>query len=610
MAKQPYISHVVNGYSRYDLPESVAFTCTPGILYPVRVDFINARDRVTIDQGIDVRSNPLAVPSFNPYTVRLHRFWAPLQLYHPEMRTNSSSFDMNDLSLNFLFNTTPGIGFYQAGVSQSAYPNSLMSWLYGASRDIAYSGSLMTPENYSSVSLSDVVGVTGREFLWVNADPYLLYWDIVRNHYSFSQWKVYSFAWPAAWYVSHDSSTGTLKYMVHDNAGTYFSQRYGNLEYLDAYFETQFYPGAVSTEDNTYNRGNLFLQIVNSDLSAKVSSLLSDGLPVASLAAFGTTGAFSYPQSQFVSSAPSVTTNGTGYSYLSIAHPMAVVPSSPDRFSRLLPPGTSNGSVSMGGLTTIPQLAVAARLQEYKDLLGAGGSRYSDWLETFFASKIEHVDRPKLLFSASQTVNVQVVLNQSGEANFNSTAPLGSQGGAIAFNSKLGRSQSYYFREPGYMVDMFSIRPVYYWTGILPDWSRYQGADYFNPVYNDIGYQDVSLVQLAYDFPYASLTSVAQEPCFNEFRASYDRVQGQFAYGKNTETSDVPLYSFWVQQRSASVLGTSTALKTYPLLFVDMSTVNSSFSSAVEDNFFVNLSYSVRKKNLVNKTFATRLVNR
>ena len=90
MGRQPFISHAVNGYSRYDVPESKAFTCTPGILYPVRIDFINARDRVSIEQGIDVRSNPLAVPTFNPYTVRLHRFWVPLQLYHPEMRTNSS----------------------------------------------------------------------------------------------------------------------------------------------------------------------------------------------------------------------------------------------------------------------------------------------------------------------------------------------------------------------------------------------------------------------------------------------------------------------------------------------------------------------------------------
>ena len=144
----------------------------------------------------------------------------------------------------------------------------------------------------------------------------------------------------------------------------------------------------------------------------------------------------------------------------------------------------------------------------------------------------------------------------------------------------------------------------------MPDWARYQGADYFNPVYNDIGYQDVSVTQLAYDFPYAAFTSVAQEPCFNEFRASYDRVQGQFAFGNVTPVYERPLYSYWVQQRSASVLGTSTALRIYPLLFVDMSTVNSPFASAIEDNFFVNLSYSVRKKNLVNKTFATRLANR
>ena len=608
MAKQPYISHVVNGYSRYDLPESVAFTCTPGVLYPVRVDFINARDRVTIDQGIDVRSNALAVPSFNPYTVRLHRFWVPLQLYHPEMRTNSSAFDMNDLSLNFLYNSTPGLGFYESGASQLAYPNSLMSWLYGASRDITYGSSLMLPSAYGTVTLS-AAGLSSVERVWVNADPYLAYWDIVRNYYSFSQWKVYSFAWPASWYLNYSKSSSAPHYEVKATSpSSYFTQRYGNLEFLDAYYESQFYPNAVRSSDGTYNRGNLFFQIVDSDLGATVSSSMSDGYPVSSLARFSTTGAFTYPSSQFAASSPSSTVNATGYSYLSIAHPMAVVPSSPDRFSRLLPPGTSNSAVSMSGVTTIPQLAVAARLQEYKDLLGAGGSRYSDWLETFFASKIEHVDRPKLLFSASQTVNVQVILNQSGLPVYGGDFPLGTQGGAIAFNAKLGRSQSYYFSEPGYMIDMFSIRPVYYWTGVLPDWSRYQGADYFNPVYNDIGYQDVSVVQLAYDFPYAGFTSVAQEPCFNEFRASYDRVQGQFAAGQ--AVSSKPLYSYWVQQRSASILGSNTALRIYPLLFVDMSTVNSPFASNVEDNFFVNLSYSVKKKNLVNKTFATRLANR
>ena len=56
-----------------------------------------------------------------------------------------------------------------------------------------------------------------------------------------------------------------------------------------------------------------------------------------------------------------------------------------------MPPGDSNSDVDFTGIKTIPQLAVATRLQEYKDLIGASGSRYSDWLYTFFASKIEHV---------------------------------------------------------------------------------------------------------------------------------------------------------------------------------------------------------------------------
>jgi len=52
MGKQPFISHAVNGYSRYDVPESKAFTCTPGILYPVRIEIepINTQRHNTLNQ--------------------------------------------------------------------------------------------------------------------------------------------------------------------------------------------------------------------------------------------------------------------------------------------------------------------------------------------------------------------------------------------------------------------------------------------------------------------------------------------------------------------------------------------------------------------------------
>lgn len=599
MGKQPFISHAVNGYSRYDVPESKAFTCSPGILYPVRIDFINARDRVSIEQGIDVRSNPLAVPTFNPYTIRLHRFWVPLQLYHPELRTNSSKFDMNDLSLNWITalvgtsgTTTPN----SALGTTRAYPNSLMSWLRVSNKT---SLQLANQPPYTAVLPS---GASVNQ--WANADSYLAYWDIVRNYYSYSQWGLYSIAWPATWSISDDSFSFASE-------STLFKQEYANLEFLDAYFESQFYPSAVSSTNNTFNRGNLFFQIIDSQLPSGGDQ---DGYPVS----------VTLPSGANISTGPGPagqfsTDIGldivTSISAFLFAHPMAVVPSNPDRFSRLIPVGSSS-AVSMTGVSTIPQLAIASRLQEYKDLLGAGGSRYSDWLETFFASKIEHVDRPKLLFSASQTVNVQIVMNQAGQNNFTGpgiNGPLGQQGGAIAFNDRLGRRQSYYFREPGYMIDMLSIRPVYFWSGVTPDYLNYRGSDYFNPIYNDIGYQDVPAARLFSNSSGSDLgLAVAYEPCFNEFRSSYDEVLGSLSsYPAPILGTPKPIYSYWVQQRSLgfSYVG-SAGTNYYPALFVDIAQVNSPFASNVEDNFFVNMSYSVQKKNLINKTFATRLSNR
>lgn len=601
MGKQPFISHAVNGYSRYDVPESKAFTCTPGILYPVRIDFINARDRVSIEQGVDIRSNPLAVPTFNPYTIRLHRFWVPMQLYHPEMRTNSNKFDMNSVSFNWIPSpSTPAVSGVDMFNKRGGYSNSLFNWLRVS---ITQPSRSLSDAESTSVSIPAV----GNSSAYFNADTYLAYWDIVRNYYAYSQWGVYSFAWPGTTYITEDGSGAFTSQPLA--TPSFFAQRFGNVEYLDAYFESQFYPSALASSNDTYNRAALYGQIIMSDIEGTGAS--GDGFPVMNLADL--VGDLTpYPSSQF-STSPGTASAPLIRSILKY-HPMAVVPSNPDRFSRLLPNGSSD-AVSMTGVTTIPQLAIASRLQEYKDLLGAGGSRYSDWLETFFASKIEHVDRPKLLFSASQTVNVQVVMNQAGTNNFQSSSgagfPLGQQGGSIAFNTRLGRAQSYYFREPGYMIDMLSIRPVYYWAGIRPDYLTYRGSDYFNPIYNDIGYQDVSTDVFGQS---TTLSSIAKEPCYNEFRSSYDEVLGQLSvFSGLTGNKLIPLYSYWVQQRYSSALLDGTALPAHyvaSLLFVDMSQVNSPFISNVEDNFFVNLSYGVRKKNLVNKTFATRLSNR
>lgn len=648
MGKQPFISHSVNGYSRYDMPENKAFSVTPGIIYPVRIQFVNARDRVTLHQGIDVRSNPLGVPSFNPYVLRLHRFWVPLQLYHPEMRVNASKFDMNDLTYNFFYSVVDnsGAGKYtsfmypRSGTSaffeqvmpfnhRAALPNSLMSWLRVAN-------SPTTNLSAGSLGATGTLAKTASKFVSVNADTYLGYWDIVRNYYSYSSWGVFSFAHPGTYRpVFYTTPTSSVAHVEYRSKASYFWQRYGNLEFLDHYFETMFYPRDRKVADDrdelSWNRSDLFVEILRSDLFNKDTIAPAPDFNKL-LQMFPQAMNINVPAYPYDVQEPKVDwNNGTGTDtnvpskvYFSAtlqvpflaAHPMAVCPSSPDRFSRLMPPGDSNSDVDFTGIKTIPQLAVATRLQEYKDLIGASGSRYSDWLYTFFASKIEHVDRPKLLFSASVMVNSQVVMNQAGQSGFEGgeAAALGQMGGSIAFNTVLGREQTYYFKEPGYIFDMLTIRPVYFWTGIRPDYLEYRGPDYFNPIYNDIGYQDVPFWRLGYgwngDLSSMSM-ALAKEPCYNEFRSSYDEVLGSLQ-GTLTPKASSPMQSYWVQQRDFYLIGLSSNPNEISpsMLFTNLNTVNNPFASDMEDNFFVNMSYKVVVKNLVNKSFATRLSSR
>ena len=297
-----------------------------------------------------------------------------MQLYHPEMRTNSSKFDMNDVTLNWVPVSRTPESAGPLGFSGVAYQNSLLSWLRFTNQRIDLG---------SFEGNQDVMLPSGAfDSAWCSADAYLAYWDIVRNYYSYSQWGLYSVAWPGSWYaVSADTGSGITHFFSFKKKSSLFTQRYLELSFLDAYFETQFYPAAVVSTNGTINRSNLFSQILPSDTFNDAG--VKDPYAVSKLGPGSFTFSGKVPTNQFDTTGADVP-SVTGYDLFTIAHPMAVVPSNPDRFSRLIPV-TSSSVVSISGISTIPQLAIASRLQEYKDLLGAGGSRYSDWLETLLS---------------------------------------------------------------------------------------------------------------------------------------------------------------------------------------------------------------------------------
>ena len=145
----------------------------------------------------------------------------------------------------------PGVGNHR-----TALPNSLMSWLRVANSPI-----INYPKN--SVPASAAMSKTVAKFGTVNADTYLGYWDIVRNYYSYSSWGVFSFAHPGSYrptfFTTSSSSVSSVEYR---SQASYFWQRYGNLEFLDHYFETMFYPRdrKVSSDRDSlsWNRSDLF----------------------------------------------------------------------------------------------------------------------------------------------------------------------------------------------------------------------------------------------------------------------------------------------------------------------------------------------------------------
>lgn len=611
MASTPYISHSVNGYSRYDVPQNIAFTATPGIIYPVRCDFLNARDITYIQAGAIVRANPMTVPSFTPYQVRLHRFFIPMQLYHPEMRVNSSGFDMRNLSTNAIPTSFRNFGELNTDEELTALgmryinPRSATAML-----NLSHGTSIINGPTANDAGDHVITDSITLGYGWVNGDPLLGYWDVVRNYFAFSQAKDFSLVFPTpvpltqfglhlpsngAASTNKLKTTKNVKARANDRASIWH-QYFGSLAELDRFFETCFYPRGTDPAAPIYDRTSLYGAIY-----ASLAPELGNNAEAIAYRAKNTY--FTYQD---------------GNSKLNIlgqmicGSPLGVAPSMPDRLSRLLPTSV-NTDVQITNIKTVRELAVASRLQEYTDLLTSGGNRFTDWLQTFFAAKVKHVDRPILLYSSSFYLNSSPIFNQASAPG----AGLGEFGGTLSGQNSFGKNaQRYCFDEPGYLMDIAVIRPLYYWSGIVADYALYRGMDYFNPLFNEVGYQTVPAYKYSVFQPNAIAVAVGKEPCFNEVRGSYDELHGAFAAIPGLPDGEQPdvIYHTWGLQRGAlSNAYFPSGQLVYDFSahrYCDIPHVNDPFASSAEDNFFVNIYYRVSKKSLVSKNFATNLSNR
>lgn len=381
----------------------------------------------------------------------------------------------------------------------------------------------------------------------LNAEPAIAYIDIVRSFYGFSKMNCFSFM----------------------SGGSNPVQNIDTLDKLDDFVEGVYnLKGRALIGDDTYPGTTAVKWPLNenADSIIDVASVRLDGL--------------------------------------------AVAPSSPDGLSRFIP-SVSTDVVTITSPITIPSLAVSSRVQAVKDILAAAGTRFTDYLYAFFKTSIPHSDQPVLLYSGSLNLNSGVVYNTSG-AEASQSIGGGSLGSFVGSNVGSGSlsSRRYKFSEPGYLMDIVSIRPIYAWAGHIPYWNIDNSGSYqFNPKFNRLGYRTVHPLEHGWttSLPSGSSTITTMKvPFWQEFRSSVDEIHGRMRWQPFSETQNLEAY--WVNQRKVGEFGLGGE-QNLSFLFCDMANINNIFpvTDLKTDTTYFSAYYDVKCSSYVSKQFATDL---
>lgn len=140
-------------------------------------------------------------------------------------------------------------------------------------------------------------------------------------------------------------------------------------------------------------------------------------------------------------------------------------------------------------------IAAQSHIQRWLDLALAGGSRYSDYLNSQFdVSRLKHTTSPLYLGSDRQYLGSNVIYQTTGAGD--SSSPLGAFAGQ-ASGGETFRERSYHFGENGYFVVMASLVPdVIYSRGMDPFNREKTLGDVYVPALDNIAMQPLMLEEL------------------------------------------------------------------------------------------------------------------
>lgn len=182
--------------------------------------------------------------------------------------------------------------------------------------------------------------------------------------------------------------------------------------------------------------------------------------------------------------------------------------------------------------TTINDLRVALRLQEFFEKAARGGTRYIEQIRMHFgvSSSDARLQRPEFLGGSIQNVVISEVLQTAATEEF--TTPLATMGGH-ALSASRGDTIRYYAEEHGYIFGLQFVLPeTAYFQGLPRHFSRLTWQDYAWPTFAHLGEQAILNKEL-YVPTSGGADSWTEEvfgyiPRYSEYRYHQSSVHGTF----------------------------------------------------------------------------------
>lgn len=179
------------------------------------------------------------------------------------------------------------------------------------------------------------------------------------------------------------------------------------------------------------------------------------------------------------------------------------------------------------GATTINDLRLAYRLQEWLEKNARGGTRYSELIRSHFGVRPQdaRLQRPEYIVGVKNPIQISEVLNTTGTDD----APQGTMTGHGISHGQ-GKLGKYFVSEHGYIVCFMSIMPKpAYQQGIAKHFLRYTDPTQVAwPTFAHLGEQPVLNRELMAFQGVDGDNTFGYMPVYQEYKGNQSRVAGDF----------------------------------------------------------------------------------